>query len=170
MRGVTVRMPEVDIDRVSRRVSGKSVSHLASPGPGRLAIHFTDGSILLVERRRDGLAASLTSDAPPGEAFGQADQPTPRQREYLEFIKRYILRFGVSPAESDIQRHFLVSAPSVNQMIQTLERRGFIARQWRVPRSIRVLAPTGNALARTKTSTRRPGLSRSGGPEARPGG
>jgi repressor LexA len=62
----------------------------------------------------------------------------------LEFIKRYMHRFGVSPAETDIQRHFLVSAPSVNQMIRTLERRGFISRDrhWfgqTVPRSIRVV-------------------------------
>ena len=43
---------------------------------------------------------------------------------HLDFIKKYALRFGVAPAESDIERHVLVSAPSVNQMIQTLERAG----------------------------------------------
>jgi Mn-dependent DtxR family transcriptional regulator len=54
-------------------------------------------------------------------------------------------RYGVAPAEADIQRHFMVSAPSVNQMMQNLERRGFIARErdlftgQAVPRSIRIL-------------------------------
>jgi len=52
--------------------------------------------------------------------------------------------FGFAPAESDIQRHFHVSAPSVHQMIKTLERRGFIApgsdfNGQALPRSIRVL-------------------------------
>ena len=73
-----------------------------------------------------------------------ASAPTDRQREYLEFIKKFMHRFGVAPAESDIQRHFLVSAPSVNQMIRTLEQKGFLVRDrdWSghaVPRSIRVL-------------------------------
>jgi len=54
-------------------------------------------------------------------------------------------RFGVAPAESDMQRHFMVSAPSVNQMIKGLERRGYITRRrdftgHAVPRSIRVVA------------------------------
>jgi Mn-dependent DtxR family transcriptional regulator len=53
-------------------------------------------------------------------------------------------RYGGAPAEMDIQRHFLVSAPSVNQMIRALERRGFIERDRHcsgqaAPRSIRVL-------------------------------
>jgi DNA-binding MarR family transcriptional regulator len=53
-------------------------------------------------------------------------------------------RHGVSPAESDIQEHFMVSAPSAHAMVKTLERRGFITRDRDifgriVPRSIRVL-------------------------------
>ena len=59
--------------------------------------------------------------------------------EYLEFIARYILRYGISPAESDIGRHFLLSAPSVNRMVQTLERRGFITRKRGAPRSIAIV-------------------------------
>jgi repressor LexA len=133
----------LDVDHVSRRVSGKSVSRVTLPDSGRLAIHFTDGSILLVERRRQGLATTLASGDPPGKGLAPGVQPTRRQREYLAFITRYILRFGVSPAESDIERHFLLSAPSVNHMIQTLERRGFITRQRGVPRSIRVVDHTG---------------------------
>lgn len=70
--------------------------------------------------------------------------PLRGQMEYLAFIKKYISRYGISPAERNIQEHFMVSAPSVNQMIRTLERRGFIVRDrdWSgqaVPRSIRVV-------------------------------
>ncbi|MDO8251865.1 MAG: MarR family transcriptional regulator [Rhodoferax sp.] len=61
-----------------------------------------------------------------------------RQLEYLAFIAKYIHRFGRAPAESDTERHFLVSAPSVNQMMQMIERRGFITRQAGVPRSTRI--------------------------------
>ena len=64
---------------------------------------------------------------------------TPRQGKYLAFIHHYLRRFGCSPAESDIQRHFLVSAPTVNQMIKRLERLGLIARTPGRARSIRLV-------------------------------
>jgi len=73
-------------------------------------------------------------------------RPTSRQHEYLEFIRKYTLRFGISPAESDIQGHFLVSPPSVNSMVQALERLGFIIRQPGVPRSIRLVDATDCAI------------------------
>ena len=101
-----------------------------------LEIHFTEGVRLVVQRRQDGLAVAVL---PAGATAGRGDRPTARQREYLEFIAQYIGRFGVSPAESDIRRRFLVSAPTVNQMMQTLERRGFITRRPGVPRSIRIV-------------------------------
>jgi len=144
----------VDVDHVTRQISGKSVSHVALPDDRRLAIHFTDGSVLVVERLPQGLAATLGSGDPPGDSLTKRVLPTLRQREYLSFITRYILRFGVSPAESDIQRHFLLSAPSVNQMVQTLERRGFITRQRGVPRSIRVVDHTDQLVSGTPKRSR----------------
>lgn len=129
----------LDPDDLSRRTSGKSVARITSPQGDRLAIHFTDGSILLVERHRQSLAATVRSAALQAEDPAPGAQPTRRQREYLEFIAKYFVRFGISPAESDIQRHFLLSAPSVNRMVQTLERRGFITRRRGVPRSIRLV-------------------------------
>jgi len=131
----------VDIDKITRRVSGKCISHLTVPENGQLEIHFVDGSALLIERRPGGLAIDFASNNGSSECPA-AVRPTQRQREYLEFIEKYILRFGVSPAESDIQRHFLVSAPSVNQMMQALERHGFIMRQRGVARSIRLVEAT----------------------------
>lgn len=66
---------------------------------------------------------------------------TPTQGRYLIFIHRYISKYGVAPAESDIQRHFLVSAPSVNSMMKTLTQRRLISRVPGVARSIRLLVP-----------------------------
>jgi DNA-binding MarR family transcriptional regulator len=47
--------------------------------------------------------------------------------------------FRRAPAETDMQRHFQVSPPSVHQMILTLERNGLIRRQPGVARSIELL-------------------------------
>jgi DNA-binding MarR family transcriptional regulator len=66
---------------------------------------------------------------------------TKTQGRYLTFIRRYIAKFGKAPAEADIQRHFLISAPSVNAMMQTLTRKGLISRVPGVPRSIKLLVP-----------------------------
>jgi len=135
----------VDINKISSRVSGKCISQLTMPKNGQLAIHFVDGSALLIERHPGGLAIDFASDNRSIEC-AVAVQPTSRQQDYLEFIKKYMARFGVSPAESDIQRHFLVSAPSVNQMMQALERHGFIMRQQGVARSIRLVEATDCAV------------------------
>ncbi len=131
----------MNISRIASRVSGKCISHLTAPENGQFAIHFVDGSALLIVRLRGGLASDFISQNRSSDC-PVAVQPTSRQREYLDFIKKYIVRFGLSPAESDIQRHFLVSAPSVNQMMQVLERHGFIMRQRGVPRSIRLVEAT----------------------------
>jgi hypothetical protein len=66
---------------------------------------------------------------------------TKTQGRYLAFIHRYITKFGQAPAEADVQRHFLVSAPSVNAMMQTLTRKGLISRVPGIPRSIKLLVP-----------------------------
>jgi repressor LexA len=135
----------LDIDKISKRVSGKCVSHVEAREDKRLAIHFVDGSALLFKRLGQELAIDFASQDGANECPASLS-PTSRQREYLEFIKKYMLRFGISPAESDIQRHFLVSAPSVNSMVQALERHGFIMRQRGVPRSIRLVDATDCAL------------------------
>ncbi len=136
MRGLRTDMMDF-----ANQVSGKSVSHVAPPDPRRLEIHFTDDSVLAMVLIHGYLAAALTRGRGDATSDPRHDgpQPTHRQREYLEFIARYIRRYGVSPAESDIARHFLVSAPSANQMVQMLERQGFIARQRGIPRSITIV-------------------------------
>lgn len=142
-----MKRSRVDAGGITREISGKSVSHVTQPDTRRLAIHFTDGSALAIELIQQRLAVALLRPADvTGGGPDEGPQPTRRQREYLEFIARYILRFGVSPAEIDIGRHFLVSAPSVNQMVQTLERRGFITRQRGVPRSISLVYHTNQSV------------------------
>ncbi len=64
---------------------------------------------------------------------------TPRQGQYLAFIYYYTKLHGLPPAEADIQRYFRVSPPSVHEMIKTLDREGYIAREPGKPRSIRLL-------------------------------
>ena len=83
--------------------------------------------------RKSGAARSLS-----------AHSLTEKQGQYLAFIYTYSYMFRRPPAETDMQRHFQVSPPSVHQMIMTLERNGLIRRQLRVPRSIQILvAPEG---------------------------
>jgi repressor LexA len=53
---------------------------------------------------------------------------TPRQGQYLAFIHYYTLINRQAPAESDMQKFFGVSPPSVHQMIVTLEREELISR------------------------------------------
>jgi DNA-binding MarR family transcriptional regulator len=64
---------------------------------------------------------------------------TEKQGQYLAFIHTYSHMFRRPPAETDMQRHFQVSPPSVHQMIVTLERKGLIRRQPGVARSIQIL-------------------------------
>ena len=140
-RSATDRRLRVEVMNIRDKVVGKSVSDVTRLGPQRLAIHFTDDSVLSIASVNGHLTATVTRGQSDSTAIRRqtGPQPTRRQRDYLEFIGRYILRYGVSPAESDIARHFLVSAPSVNQMVQVLERRGFITRRPGVPRSIAIV-------------------------------
>ena len=124
-----------------RCLIGKQVKGIALDGSTGLTVSFSDGTTLVAAVHAGRLSAEVNQDA--ARAINATDAPTKRQLDYLRFISKYIGRFGRSPAESDIERHFLVSAPSVNQMMQTLERRGFISRQQGVPRSIRIRIDLG---------------------------
>ncbi len=66
---------------------------------------------------------------------------TPTQGRYLAFIGCYTDLHGYPPAESEIAVALDVSAPSVNQMVKTLERRGLISRQPGEARTIEILIP-----------------------------
>ncbi len=64
---------------------------------------------------------------------------TLHQGQYLAFIFYYTKIHGRPPAESDMQTYFKVSAPSVHQMVLTLERKQLIERTPGEARSIRLL-------------------------------
>lgn len=136
--------PNLDLKRISHEMIGLIVSEVDQPAPDSVVIRFTNGVELVLRSGDENIGMTLTKPKGRGSRFNARSGPTPRQREYLQFIKKSMDRFGVAPAETDIQRHFLVSAPSVNQMIRVLESRGFIERDrgWSgqaAPRSIRVL-------------------------------
>ncbi len=128
-----MQVKRLDSRSLTRCLKGLQVSQAVLREPRQVILDFSDGSSLIVEACADGLLTRLVGAGPAASA-----KPTARQFEYLRFIAKYMQRFGRAPAESDIERHFIVSAPSVNQMMQVLERRGFIARQAGVPRSIRL--------------------------------
>jgi DNA-binding MarR family transcriptional regulator len=66
---------------------------------------------------------------------------TPKQGQYLAFIHCYTKLHRRPPAEADMQRYFQVTAPSVHQMVVTLEANGLIERTPGQARSIRVKVP-----------------------------
>ena len=76
-------------------------------------------------------APDLDPSAPP--SF------TTKQGQYLAFIFHYTKIHGIAPSESDMQKYFKVTAPSVHQMVLTLEANGFITRAPGKARSIRLL-------------------------------
>lgn len=63
---------------------------------------------------------------------------TAKQGQYLAFIYNYTRIQRQAPSESDLERHFQVSPPSVHEMIKTLERNGLIERTPGQARSIRL--------------------------------
>ena len=64
---------------------------------------------------------------------------TAKQGQYLAFIWAYAQINRRAPAEADFQSYFRVTAPSVHQMIKTLDQLGLIDKQPGVARSIQLL-------------------------------
>lgn len=64
---------------------------------------------------------------------------TTAQARYLSYIHAYIQSFGLSPTQSEIARGLGVAAPSVHQMMKTLENKEIIRRLPGVPQSIEIL-------------------------------
>ena len=143
---IAVTRPVLNADLLTRALQGQQVSHVSAGEVRQLVIHFSNGTTLVVEANGTELKTAKYPKAP--SPTQDARQPTKRQFEYLAFIAKYSARFGGAPAESDIERHFLVTAPSVNQMMQALERHGFITRQRGVPRSVRICIELPQQYAR----------------------
>ena len=80
------------------------------------------------------------------QLLDQGSQPatarfTAKQGQYLAFIWAYSQINGRAPAEADFQRYFKVTAPSVHQMLKTLDQLGLIDKQPGVARSIQLRVP-----------------------------
>ena len=72
------------------------------------------------------------------EATTTTAQFTAKQGQYLAFIWAYSQINGRAPAEADFQRYFKVTAPSVHQMLKTLDQLRLIDKQPGVARSIQL--------------------------------
>ncbi|TWT92944.1 LexA family protein [Neorhodopirellula pilleata] len=68
-----------------------------------------------------------------------SNKPTALQGQYLAFIYYYTKLNGLPPAESDMQRYFGTTPPTVHNMVVTLCDRGFISREPGRGRTIRLL-------------------------------
>lgn len=118
---------------LTAKLKGEQVSHVLSTSQHQLSVHFQSGIALVIEDRQGALSATIIQ---PHAAPGDGQRPTKRQNDYLTFIANYTARYRRAPAEADMARHFMVAAPSVNAMMQALERKGFITRKPGVARSV----------------------------------
>jgi hypothetical protein len=77
----------------------------------------------------------------PAPKIDPANPPpfTAKQGQYLAFIHSYTKIHRQAPAETDLERYFRVSPPSIHNMIKTLERNGLIEKTPGKARSIRLL-------------------------------
>ena len=102
-----------------------------------------DGQVCMLKVRVfDSLgedAFEVTIDPAPKLDPSVAPSFTAKQGQYLAFIHNYTKIHGQAPAETDLERYFQVSPPSIHEMIKTLERNGLIERTPRQARSIRLL-------------------------------
>ena len=89
----------------------------------------------------NGLCKTCGSEVARVIDSGNMLEYTHKQGQYLAFIYYYTKLNGVPPAETDMQRYFRTSPPTVHQMILKLEEKGHISRTPRTPRSIRLLVP-----------------------------
>jgi len=68
----------------------------------------------------------------------EVEKYTEKQGQYLAFIYYYMKINGQSPAETDMQRYFTVSPPSVHRMIVKLEKKNLIERIKGKARSLKI--------------------------------
>jgi hypothetical protein len=85
------------------------------------------------------VAIEVSIDPAPKLDPSIAPSFTAKQGQYLAFIYNYTKIHSQAPAESDLERYFRVSPPSIHEMIKTLERNGLIERTPGRARSIRLL-------------------------------
>ena len=132
--GIRFGLTEREVNRIANALIEAATGNRAA-GVLRAFQENAERALVNSTQGRAGSAGTSESTAGPQHHF------TKTQGRYLAFIHRYITKFGQAPAEVDVQRHFLVSAPSVNAMMQALTRKGLISRVPGIPRSIKLLVP-----------------------------
>ena len=114
--------------------------YAAAKKPVRTAI---GGQVYILKVRifdsfgEDAFEVSIDPAAKPDPSI--APSFTAKQGQYLAFIYNYTRIHRRAPAESDLERYFQVSPPTIHDMIKTLERNGLLQRTPGQARSIRLL-------------------------------
>ena len=127
---LVVQLSLDDIDDLAGHVAAEA-NHCSEPRVRRLLDAVYD-RLASIEDTFTDAEAQAEAVVPEAKPF------TAKQGQYLVYIYYYTKIHGRPPAESDLQRFFEVTPPVVHQMIKTLEARGFIDRQPRAARSIRL--------------------------------
>ena len=95
--------------------------------------------------KQSGVARSLKVNIPsqflPPNEQVPVNSYTKKQGRYLAFIQQYTKLHGIAPSFANIEDFFKITPSSVNQMINTLEKKGFIEKERGKSRSIKVLLP-----------------------------
>ena len=124
-----------DVDDLAGHVAAEA-NHCEEPQVRR--------ALEAVHDRLAHIEARFTDEEEGPVAVIEAGKPfTAKQGQYLAFIYYYTKIHGTPPAEADFQRFFRVTPPVVHQMIKTLQARGFIDRQTRKARSIKLRLARG---------------------------
>jgi len=125
---------------LTRKNPSQQVRGSAVPLGGWLTLEW-----VLADYERKRRAGDPEFNEPDARVFMVGDKITAsygaRQGQFLAFIHSYTQLNGQPPAEGDMQRHFKVGPPAVDDMILILEKKGLIARTPGTARSIRVLLP-----------------------------
>lgn len=79
---------------------------------------------------------------------------TARQREILEFIRRFMAKAGYPPTVREIGAHFGFVPRSVFDHLKALERKGYLRRDPAKSRSLQILETTSGAASDAPLATR----------------
>src|SRR5258708_39835988 len=53
---------------------------------------------------------------------------SPRQKQILEYIERYITKNSYSPSLEEIAKHFKLAKSTIHQHVEALERKGYLSK------------------------------------------
>lgn len=62
--------------------------------------------------------------------------PTPKQKQILDFIGSFYKREGYSPSLAEIAKNFKKSVPTIHRFIKTLKKKGFLGKEDNIWRGI----------------------------------